>query len=150
MTLKRLLLACLLLGALAAPSTSHAAAAGATPTTEDPTPPRAVTLTATGTGTAQQTLTLTCPAGNYIYLVTFEEFKGATTAPAATLTTTTTTNLGGKKWYGSVAATATEFPRILWQPAQPLKSTANTATIVSNAAITNVNYGLSADYFCAP
>lgn len=110
---------------------------------------RAVQLNADASGTAQQTLTLTCPASQYVYLVYYDELASATTAPAATLLTTTTTNFNGKKLYNFVTA-AVGAARVTFYPATPYKSTTNTATIVSNAAVTNVTYSMDAGYYCAP
>lgn len=131
---------------------SYAAQAGSTPITEDPTPPRACTALSGGAwGTAQVTLTMTPNAGQYVYIVSFEQSTGATTAPAATLLNTTTTNLGGKRWGTVAGATATEFPKIQFFPSQPLKATApGAATIVGNAAVTSVNYLLDVCWFSAP
>lgn len=130
-----------------------AAGPGATLVTEDPTPPRACTgIQDSGAwGTAQFTLTIPACAG-FIYICSYDEDVGATTAPAATLLNTTSTNLGGMRFTSVAAATATSFPGSHWAPAQPYRATlANTAvTIVGNAAVTSVNYHAKVTYFCAP
>lgn len=132
-----------------------AAGAGATLVVEDPSPTRACTgvQTSGAIGTTQVTLTIPAVAGQYIYICTYDEFVGATTAPAATFLNTTTTNLGGLRWFNQVAATATgavQNPH--FAPAQPYKSAApgTAVTIVSNAAVTSVNYASTVTYFYAP
>lgn len=141
--------------ALLLPVIAFAAGAGATLVTEDPTPPRACTGVQSGgvIGTAQVTLTIPAVAGQYIYICTYDEFVGATTAPAATFLNTTTTNLGGLRFANQVAATATgavQNPH--FSPAQPYKSAApgTAVTFVTNAAVTSVNYAANATYFYAP
>lgn len=149
---KFLLAAAFALSAITMPTAAHAQQAGANNTViqETATDPRASSLVQTATGSAQQTLTLTCPSSQYVYLVSYEESEHATTAPAASFLTTTTTGLNGKKWYNFIAAAIgpSSF-RINYQPSKALKATTNVVTIVTNAAITNVVYDVSADAFCA-
>lgn len=131
-----------------------ALAVGETLVAETPSPPRACTgvLNSGAIGTTQTTLTIPAVAGMYAYICTYDEFIGATTAPAATLLNTTTTNLGGARFYNQVAATATEGPGVHFAPSQPLKSAApGTATVFTgNAAVTSVNYGAQVTFFYAP
>lgn len=133
--------------------TANAIGLGEVITQETVTPPRACTALSGGAwGTAQVTLTMTPPSGQFVYICSFEQHTGATTAPAATLLNTTTTNLNGKRWATVAAATASEFPSIFFQPSQPLKSAVpgTAVTIVSNAAVTSVNYQLDVTFFFAP
>jgi hypothetical protein len=110
---------------------------------------------ATGSGTAQQTLTITPPPGNYVYFCWIEVIQTATTAPALTALTHTTTNLGSPtslKLFDLFPA-ATGVVKTLFYPGNGLlKSTvAGTAvTIVSNAAVTNITYNVTAGYYFAP
>lgn len=146
-----LLLSTLLI--LAVGGVAHAFGLAEVITQETVTPPRACTPTSSGAwGTAQATITLTPPSGQFVYICTVEINAGATTAPAATLLNHTTTNLGGKRWVQVAAATATEFPKVGFWPPQPTKSTVpgTAVTIVSNAAVTSVNYQIDVTYFFAP
>jgi hypothetical protein len=136
------------------PVLAFAAAAGATLTAEDVSDPRACTsvLNSGAAGTTQTTLTIPAVSGMYAYICTYDEFVGATTAPAATLLNTTTTNLGGMRFYNQVAATATQAPGVHFAPAHPFKSSApGTNTVFTgNAAVTSVNYGAQVTWFYAP
>lgn len=139
----------------AATGIAFAAGAGATLVTEDVTPSRACSgvQDSGAIGTTQTTLTIPAVAGQYIYLCTYDEFVGATTAPSASFLNTTSTNLGGMRWANQVGASATgavQNPH--FAPSQPLKSAApgTAVTIVSNAAVGNVNYHATATYFYAP
>lgn len=129
-------------------------AVGETLVQETPTPPRACTgiLNSGAIGTAQTVLTIPAIAGQYAYICTYDEFIGATTAPAATFLNTTTTNLGGARWYNQVAASATQGIGVHFQPAQPLKASAPGTAVVftGNAAVTSVNYGAQVTFFYAP
>lgn len=120
---------------------------------ETPTPPRACTgvLNSGAIGTAQSVVTIPGLAGQYIYICSYDEFIGATTAPAATFLNTTTTNLGGARFYNQVAASATEGPGVHFYPAQPLKASQPGTAVVftGNAAVTSVNYGAQATFFYA-
>jgi hypothetical protein len=104
-------------------------------------------------GTAQQTVTLpTCGPGAYQYVLGIWSEAQATTAPAASAVTTTTTNLNGLQLLMGLTATAGASVQTNRVATAPIKaSLANTAsTIVSNAAITNVTFNLTACYYCAP
>jgi hypothetical protein len=129
-------------------------AVGETLVAEIPSDPRACTgvLNSGAIGTAQTVLTIPAVSGMYAYVCTYDEFVGATTAPAATLLNTTTTNLGGARFYNQVAATATQAPGVHFAPAHPLKASApGTATVFTgNAAVTSVNYGAQVTFFYAP
>lgn len=106
---------------------------------------QAATQCQTGTGTAQQTLTFTSSGPNCTWYITnIDNGSGATTAPAATLLTTTSTGLGGWKGYLLQPASATGVVQNVVF-ANGMRATVGTnVTIVSNAAVTNVNYNLTA------
>lgn len=134
--------------------TAFAFGLGETLVQETVTPPRAcnVVLNSGAAGTAQTVLTVPAIGSMYFYLCSYDEFIGATTAPAATLLNTTTTNLGGARFYNQVAATATQGPGVHFAPAQPLKSSVpGTAVVITgNAAVTSVNFGAQLTGFYAP
>lgn len=144
----------LVAAALAAiPLSAYAIEVGQTLVQETVSPPRACTgVQSSGAiATAQYTLTIPAIPGKYIYICSFEQFVGATTAPAATLLNATTTNLGGKRWSAQMDATASEAPYIQFQPSQPLKSAipGTAVTIVGNAAVTNIQYQADVTYYYA-
>lgn len=106
---------------------------------------RAGTQCQASTGTAQQTLTFTSSGPNCTWYITnIDNGSGATTAPAVTLLTTTSTGLGGWKGYLLQPATATGVSQNAVF-ANGLRATIGTnVTIVSNAAVTNINFMLNA------
>jgi hypothetical protein len=140
-------------------STSLYAQAGipGTLTQQAPTMLNAILKVNTGQGTAQQTLTLQPASSAYVYLIGFTYEACWTTAPTAALTNITSTNLQNTpKWQGAVGLTVTGATwgcdKVAFTPATPVKSNASgtAVTLVTNAAITNVTYNITAYWYEAP
>src|SRR5216684_8705584 len=106
----------------------------------------------TASGATQQTVTITPAANQFVYICTVEVISVAVVLPVASALTTTTTNLNGMKWFGGLTAAAGIVDKVNFYPAMPLKSATVGAavTVVSNAAITNVNYNITVTYYLAP
>jgi len=106
---------------------------------------QAATVCQAATGTAQQTLTFTVSGPNCTWFITnLDNGAGATTAPAATLLTTTSTGLGGWKGYLLQPASATGVVQNVVFANGMRGAVGTNVTIVSNAAVTSVNYNLNA------
>lgn len=107
---------------------------------------RASTQCQNGTGTAQQTLTFAAPGPNCFWVLdNVDNGSGATTAPAVTILTTTSTGFAANpKFYLTQPATATGVTENIVF-ANGLRALPGTAmTIVSNAAVTSINFMLNA------